>query len=75
MKRDFRLATNKEIKAHVKATYGFVPDDCWIAHARAARRSNDDTAAIGIDIGTHAKPCSDQKRVALFAALRDLDPI
>lgn len=28
------MATYKEIQDYVKATYGFVPKSCWIAHMK-----------------------------------------
>lgn len=69
------MATYKEIKTHVKANYGFVPQDCWIAHAKSARRRPDGSIDDGMDIGTPTKPCSEQRRTALFKALRELGAI
>ena len=66
------MRTGKEIKAFVKANYGFVPDDCWIAHAKLARRRSDGTIDESADIGTKSKPCAEHKRMALFKAMRDL---
>lgn len=66
------MATNKEIVAHVRANYGFVPQDCWIAHARMVIRSRNGKIDDTVDIGTPSKPCVEQKRIALFAAMKAL---
>ena len=64
------MPTSKEIKAYVKENDGFVPDDCWIAHAKMVYRAGNVEFDAAIDIGTAKKPCADHKHLAIFKALR-----
>ncbi|BEV13180.1 hypothetical protein ATDW_36760 (plasmid) [Asticcacaulis sp. DW145] len=66
------MATYKEIKTYVKTRHGFVPQDCWIAHAKAARRNPDGSVDNRTDISTATKRCSEEKRLAIFEALHRL---
>lgn len=64
------MATGKEIKAYVKQHYGFVPDDCWIAHARVIARSG--SPKVDADISSPKRRCSVEKQVAIFQTLEHL---
>lgn len=68
------MATNKEIKAYVKQHFGFVPADCWIAHARGAKRA-DGSVDHSLDISSPTRACSERKRDIVLASMLALGEI
>ena len=69
------MATYKEIQAHVRSKYGFVPQTCWIAHVKSDYGLTQGVAANRIDVLRRAKPCPDSKRRTIVVALRELGVI
>lgn len=66
------MSSYKEIVAYIKLKHGFVPDNCWIAHAKMASRRADGTIDDGFDISSSKRRCSAEKRIAVFSALVEL---
>lgn len=67
------MATYREIKAYVKAKYAFVPDNCWIAHAKDALSQSRDGKVADVDISSATRHCTLEKRGAIFSAIASLE--
>ena len=63
------MATYPEIQSWVKAKYGFVPKDCWIAHCKELAGIPVRRAPNRIGEG-RAVPCPEAKRHPIERAFR-----
>ncbi|MEF2547513.1 hypothetical protein VQ045_10120 [Aurantimonas sp. E1-2-R+4] len=66
------MATYKQIQQYVKATNGFTPKTCWIAHVRSDHGMTTRQAANRYAANRRAHPCPPEKRQAIEDALRVL---
>lgn len=55
------MATYKEIQDYVKATYGFVPKSCWIAHMKEICEIPVKIAPYRISPNKREKSCPPEK--------------
>ena len=63
------MATYRQIQDRVKATHGFTPKTCWIAHVKEGHGLIATQAPNRIDTNRREHPCPMEKRAAIEAAL------
>ena len=63
------MATYPEIQNRMRATHGFTPKTCWIAHVKAGHGLISSQAPNRIDPDRREHPCPPEKRAAIEAAL------
>jgi hypothetical protein len=63
------VATYADIQREVKASAGFVPKTCWIAHVLELLGIKLRTAPNRINFHGRKYPCPPEKRLAITAAL------
>ena len=66
------MPTYREIQNHTKATYGFVPKPCWIAHILSDNHLTNRVAFNRLSVEHRSNPCPDIKRPTLEAAMAQL---
>jgi len=64
------MVTYLEIQIYVKQKYGFVPETCWIAHAKKKCGLPVRIAPNRIDPNIRVKPCPEDKFHAIKDAFR-----
>lgn len=64
------MATYKEIQSYVKATNGFVPKTCWIAHMKEVSGIPVRTAYNRLTLNKRKHPCPPSKQKAIYEAFR-----
>ena len=64
------MASYKKIQLYVKQKYGFVPETCWIAHAKEKCGLLLRQAPNRIDPDIRVKPCPEDKFHAIKDAFR-----
>jgi hypothetical protein len=62
--------TVKDLQNWVKAEYGFVPQSCWIAHAKELNGIPPLRLAPNRKGGNREKPCPPEKVAPIVAAFR-----
>ncbi len=60
----------KDIQAYVRAEYGFVPETCWIAHAKEVSGLPTRRAHNRLSPASRKRPCPIDKRAPIIEALR-----
>lgn len=69
------MATYPEIQSYVKQKYGFVPETCWIAHAKKKCGLPVRAAPNRIDPNKRVKPCPEDKFPMIKEAFKHLGMI
>jgi len=64
------MASYKEIQLYVKQKHSFVPETCWIAHAKEKCGLLIGQAPNRIDPDKRVKPCPEEKFHAIKDAFR-----
>jgi len=64
------MATYKDIRLYVLKKYGFVPETCWIAHAKEICGIPVEEAPNRIDSDERVNPCPDDKLWAIKEAFK-----
>lgn len=64
------MATYKEVQAHVKSRYGYLPKSCWIADIKASHGRTNRISPNRIDPMVRLHPCPPNKRDGLEAAMK-----
>ncbi|MDU6039849.1 MAG: hypothetical protein E6Y83_16045 [Clostridium butyricum] len=69
------MSTYKQIQEYVKATYGFVPKTCWIAHVKEVLGLESKIAVNRIDINKRTHTCPEDKQRYIEESFRHFDMI
>ncbi len=69
------MATYKEIQDYVKATYGFVPKSCWIAHMKELCGIPVKQAPNRVSSANRKRPCPEDKQQYIEKAFRHFNMI
>jgi len=64
------MATYREIQNYIKQKYGFVPETCWIAHAKEKCGIPIRPAPNRIYVDKRVRPCPEDKFPAIREALK-----
>lgn len=65
------MATYKEISNYVHEKFGYTPKTCWIAHVKELCGVPISPAPNRISPTERARPCPEEKRPQIEAALRN----
>jgi len=69
------MVTYSEIQQTVKASYGFVPKTCWIAHVLADHGKTRRMSSNRRNPNARVHPCPIYKRAQIERTLRELGKI
>ncbi|MGC8718381.1 MAG: hypothetical protein ACP5TY_00030 [Thermodesulforhabdaceae bacterium] len=64
------MATYKEIQEYVKATFGYTPKTCWIAHSKEVYGLSPEVANNRNDMNKREYPCPAEKQEDIRKAFK-----